>query len=82
MIFQYSPLIGSYDDRLVAFSIVIALLGSYAALELAGRVTTERGPLRALWLNGGALALGTGIRSLHSIGMLGFRMLMAIARDG
>jgi two-component system, sensor histidine kinase and response regulator len=81
MISQLSPLIGSYDDRLVALSVVIAILASYAALDLAGRVTAARGHIRVLWLSGGAFAMGTGIWSMHYIGMLAFRMPVAVAYD-
>ena len=36
-------LTGSYDYRLVALSVFIAILASYAALDLAGRVTSRKG---------------------------------------
>ena len=54
-------LIGSYNYALVALSVVIAMVASYAALDLAGRVTAAGGWLRAVWLLGGAGAMGTGI---------------------
>jgi len=34
---------GSYDYRLVALSIMMAMFASYAALDLAGRVTAAHG---------------------------------------
>ena len=34
-----ATLTGAYDYRLVAISVLIALLAAYAALDLAGRVT-------------------------------------------
>jgi two-component system sensor histidine kinase/response regulator len=67
-------LVGTYDDRLVALSIVIAIGASYAALDLAGRVTAARGSSRAIWLAGGATAMGLGIWSMHYIGMLAFTL--------
>ena len=39
-------MLGSYDYRLVALSVVIAGLAAYAALDLAGRVTSARGAAR------------------------------------
>lgn len=63
------PLAGHYDYRLVVLSIFIAILAAYAALDLAGRVTSACGRARFLWLGGGALAMGTGIWSMHYIGM-------------
>src|ERR1035438_7172769 len=69
-----SPIPATYDYRLVAASIVIAIFASYSALELAGRVTAHRGRLRLAWLMGGALAMGHGIWAMHYIGMLAFRL--------
>jgi PAS domain S-box-containing protein len=74
-------LTGSYDPRLVALSVVIAVLASYAALDLAGRVTSARRKARALWLAGGALAMGTGIWCMHYIGMLAFRLPIPVLYD-
>ena len=47
-------LIGSYNYALVALSVLIAMFASYAALDLAGRVTAAGGWTRAVWLLGGA----------------------------
>src|SRR2546422_8229458 len=63
-------LIGSYNYALVALSVLIAMFASYAALNLAARVTAAGGWSRAVWLLGGAGAMGTGIWSMHYIGML------------
>src|SRR6202023_3357925 len=65
-------LIGSYNFALVALSVLIAMFASYAALDLASRVTAADGWTRALWVLGGACAMGTGIWSMHYIGMLAF----------
>jgi NO-binding membrane sensor protein with MHYT domain len=67
----------TYDYRLVALSVVIAILAVYAALDLSVRVMAARGRIRVLWLSGGAFAIGTGIWCMHYIGMLAFRMPVA-----
>jgi PAS domain S-box-containing protein len=72
-------LIGSYNYPLVALSVVIAMFASYAALDLAGRVTAAGGWTRAVWLLGGAGAMGTGIWSMHYIGMLAFILPIPVA---
>lgn len=74
-------LVGSYDYLLVALSIVIAILASYAALDLARRITFARGKTRLLWLTGGSIAMGLGIWSMHYIGMLAFRLPIAVQYD-
>jgi diguanylate cyclase (GGDEF)-like protein/PAS domain S-box-containing protein len=70
----HTLLVGSYDYRLVSLSVVIATFASYAALDLADRVTIARGSARFGWLAGGASAMGLGIWSMHYIGMLAFRL--------
>ncbi len=72
-------LIGSYNYALVALSVLIAIFASYAALDLAGRVTAAGGWIRAIWLLGGAGAMGTGIWSMHYIGMLAFILPIPVA---
>src|ERR1700739_3993571 len=72
-------LIGSYNYTLVALSVLIAMFASYAALDLAGRVTAAGGWTRVFWLLGGAGAMGTGIWSMHYIGMLAFILPIPVA---
>jgi PAS domain S-box-containing protein len=72
-------LIGSYNYALVALSVLIAIFASYAALDLAGRVTAASSWTRAFWLLGGAGAMGTGIWSMHYIGMLAFILPVPVA---
>jgi two-component system, sensor histidine kinase and response regulator len=72
---------GKYDYRLVALSVLIAMAASYAALDLAGRVTATRGRVRAMWLGGGSIAMGTGIWSMHHVGMLAFRLPVLVEYD-
>ena len=72
---------GSYDYRLVALSVLIAVMASYAALDLAARVTAARGRIRFAWLLGGAAAMGTGIWSMHYIGMLAFSLPIPVLYD-
>jgi PAS domain S-box-containing protein len=72
-------LIGSYNYALVALSVLIAMFASYAALDLGARVTAAGGWTRAVWLLGGAGAMGTGIWSMHYIGMLAFILPIPVA---
>ena len=62
----------TYDFWLVGLSIVVAILVSFTALTLAGRVAAEERSGGRLWLLGGAIAMGIGIWSMHFIGMLAF----------
>jgi PAS domain S-box-containing protein len=69
----------SHNYALVVLSVLIAMFASYAALDLAGRVTAARGWTRAAWLLGGAGAMGTGIWSMHYIGMLACMLPVPVA---
>lgn len=72
-------MVGPYDPSFVVISIVIAIMSAYAALDLAGRVSSSRSTwVRTGWLGGGATVMGVGIWSMHHIGMLAFRMPMPV----
>jgi signal transduction histidine kinase len=69
----------SYDPLEVALSVIIAVSASYAALDLAGRVRVSGGGRRLAWLASGAIAMGNGIWAMHFVGMVAFRLPVAIA---
>jgi PAS domain S-box-containing protein len=72
---------GSYDSRLVALSVVIAICAAYAALDLAARTRAARGRILIAWLGGGAFAMGLGIWSMHYVGMLAFSLPLPVMYD-
>ena len=81
MIDATRSMVGSYSYQLVTLSILIAIFASYAALELAARITAAIGRVRSVWLAGGATAMGIGIWSMHYIGMLAFRLPIPVLYD-
>ncbi len=74
-------LIGSYSPSLVVISLFVAILASYTALDLSGRIATARGRAVYLWIAGGAIAMGIGVWSMHFIGMLALRLPFALGFD-
>jgi len=74
-------LTGHYDIPLVLVSIFVAIVASYSALSLAGRVTEAKGRARYAWTVGGAIAMGSGIWAMHFVGMLAFSLPIPIAFD-
>jgi methyl-accepting chemotaxis protein PixJ len=72
---------GIHDSRLVALSILIAVLASYTALDLAARVTAAKAWARLAWLIGGAIVMGIGIWSMHFVAMLAFSLPMPMSYD-
>jgi NO-binding membrane sensor protein with MHYT domain len=74
---------GRYDPSLVALSILVAIIASYTALDLAGCVSASTSSPRKswTWLIAGAVSMGIGIWSMHFIGMLAFHLPAPVAYD-
>lgn len=74
---------GSHNYWLVLLSVVVAITASYVALDLTSRVAASHGrrAARRYWLGGGAISMGSGIWSMHFIGVLGFRLPTAVSYD-
>jgi diguanylate cyclase (GGDEF)-like protein len=75
-------LTGSYQQpNLVLLSILVAMMASYTALNLTGRVAATQGRASMLWLFGAAVAMGGGIWSMHFIGMLAYTLPIRMSYD-
>jgi PAS domain S-box-containing protein len=73
---------GIYQIPLVLLSYIVATFASYVALSLSRQLVqaqTDADKRFAHW--GGAFALGSGIWSMHFIGMLSYKMKMALNYD-
>ena len=71
----------TYSPALVFISLCVAILASYTALDLTGRIATSRGRAAHLWMAGGALAMGFGVWSMHFIGMLALELPLELGYD-
>ena len=71
----------SFDLTEVVVSVVIAVIASYAALTLAGRVGALRGREHSGWLAGGGIAMGLGIAAMHFVGMLAMHLPVNVAYE-
>lgn len=79
---QRMPMVSaSYSPALVFISLCVAILASYTALDLTGRIATARGRNVYLWIGGGALAMGFGVWSMHFIGMLALELPITLGYD-
>lgn len=68
-------LTGDYEPALVTLSILVAVLTSSVALEIAQKVKrTESKKIRMMLLTVGAFAMGGGVWAMHFIGMLAFQI--------
>jgi PAS domain S-box-containing protein len=71
----------TYDPTLVGLSFLIAILASYTALDLGGRIRTASGWAIVTWTAAAAVAMGGGIWSMHFIAMLAFKMAVPVTYD-
>jgi diguanylate cyclase (GGDEF)-like protein len=67
------------DVGLVALSIAVAVVASYAALDLTRRSLDASGPRRRAWIAAGGITMGLGIWTMHFVGMLALRMGMSVS---
>jgi NO-binding membrane sensor protein with MHYT domain len=73
---------GTYDHWLILLSIIVAIIASFVALDLVSSlVPSRRRKNKKYWLAGGAIAFGTGIWSMHFIGILAFRLPIDVPYD-
>lgn len=68
-----------YNFVLVAISFLVAVVASYTALDMAGRVMEVKSRAARWWLAGGGTAMGIGIWAMHFIGMLAMVMPVRLA---
>jgi signal transduction histidine kinase/DNA-binding response OmpR family regulator len=71
----------AHEPALVLLSLVVSVLAAFTAMSLADRARGTAGRARWLWLSAGAIALGGGMWSTHSIAMLALRLGVAVRYD-
>jgi len=67
-----------YNLFVVAASFLIAMLASYVTLDLARRVRSAQRRVGLAWWAAGSLVMGTGIWSMHFLGMQAFTLPITI----
>lgn len=72
---------GNYNYYIVGLSIAIAILASYSALNITSKISDSNGKSKFFWLFGGAMVMGSGIWSMHFVGMLAMHMNMNVRYD-
>jgi diguanylate cyclase (GGDEF)-like protein len=75
----FSEMATHVEAGLVCMSVAIAILGSYAALDLTRRSADSTGWARRRLIFSGGVTMGLGIWSMHFIGMLALRMRMPVS---
>jgi diguanylate cyclase (GGDEF)-like protein len=72
-----------FEGGLVCLSIAVAIVASYAALDLTRRSSDATGWRRRSWIAAAGGTMGAGIWSMHFVAMLALRMNMPVSyNDG
>jgi signal transduction histidine kinase len=73
--------VAAHDPYIVALSVLVSLLGAYAAVELSERVRDAHGRAWAAWLMGAAGVDGIATWSMHYTGTLALRLPVPVQFD-
>jgi len=71
-----------YDPTTVLLSLLIGCFASFVTLELAKRMRSPDKALARFWWFGGAITMGTGIWSMHFVGMFAFTLPIELGYRG
>ncbi|HYR05059.1 MAG TPA: CHASE domain-containing protein, partial [Gallionella sp.] len=71
----------SWNIPLVFLSVLIAIVGSAAALDHGWRMRAASGLVAKLWMVAGSVILGMSIWGVHSFGILAFNLPVPVAYD-
>ncbi len=75
-------LVPQYEPTTVVLSLLIGCFATYVTLELAKRMRSQDKALSRFWWFGGALTMGTGIWSMHFVGMFAFSLPIELGYRG
>nr|WP_255662560.1 bifunctional diguanylate cyclase/phosphodiesterase [Acidovorax sp. D4N7] len=71
----------SHDPGVVAASFAIALFASYVTLDLARQLRHSTRQVALAWWAAGSLVMGTGVWSMHFLGMQAFALPIPVGFD-
>ena len=72
----------SYSPVVVTLSFVLAVFASFITLGLARRVQVASAGMARVWWISGALVMGSGVWSMHFVGMQAFQLPIALGYEG
>lgn len=72
---------GEYNGWVILLSFIIALFVSYSALNLVYKISQSKGKVQLGWMLAGAFVMGSGVWTMHFIGMMAFHIGIPIAYD-
>ena len=75
-------LVPQYELVTVGLSLLMGCFASFVTLELAKRMRSPDKALAHFWWLGGAMSMGTGIWSMHFVGMFAFSLPIELGYRG
>ncbi|MBD1848216.1 hypothetical protein H6F89_33665 [Cyanobacteria bacterium FACHB-63] len=81
MLSPVEDLVVTSDFRLIILSVLISLIGSYTALDIAQQISPEPERPRQFWLIGSGIVLGLTIWAMHFTGILAHRVPIPVGYD-
>ncbi|GLX67399.1 bifunctional diguanylate cyclase/phosphodiesterase [Paenibacillus glycanilyticus] len=72
---------GEYNGWVILLSFIIALFVSYSALNLVYKISHSKGRVQLGWLLAGAFVMGSGVWTMHFVGMMAFHVGIPITYD-
>ncbi len=70
-----------HHPTIVVPSVLVAMMASYTALDLARRVADAPGGARLAWVGRAAAGLATGVWVMHFVAMLAIHLPVPITPD-
>ncbi len=70
-----------YNGWIIGLSVILSIVAAYIALNLASKVSHSRGKSKIIWLCLSSFVMGSGIWSMHFVGMLAFHLEMQVHYD-
>lgn len=69
------------DPRLVALSVIVSVVGSYTALDMAEQTVLSQRQVRHWWLIGSGLSLGITVWAMHFTAILSQKFSVSVSYD-
>ncbi len=81
MLLPNQVLLATSDPRLILLSVLIAIIGSYTALDISEQIAVAKNQARRWWLIGSGLTLGLTVWTMHFTAILAHKLPIPVGYD-
>lgn len=81
MLLPNQVLLATSDPRLIVLSVLIAVIGSYSALDISEQIALAQSKSRRWWLIGSGLTLGITVWAMHFTAILAHKLPIPVGYD-